>query len=285
MRDLVTLQIQSCAQEAPPPRLLGSLTDLMGKLRPEDKKSSPGSILCQRKGQHLNRGPSLPGPCPSSHSGCRMALPPPSGMGWGWEVKKGRWADKSEHVGKVCGGGGDAWCTPGHTVGLCPTFTAAPTLTSGSLGRGVQNLGVIPVTSEAVRFGAQSGQRAERLTPSSRKTRPQLAMTADLNGTQKRGSVRCCAYGAAWKVLGRRRRRLVLGRQHPQALGFTVNLVHLWPMQGCSPKGSQRRRACRGPRGLCGSCASTPARPQPPPQTQPAWRVPETPPSAGQLCQ
>lgn len=55
MRDLVTLQIQSCAQEAAP-HLLVSLTDLMGKLRPRDSKSSPGSILCQRQGQHLNRG-------------------------------------------------------------------------------------------------------------------------------------------------------------------------------------------------------------------------------------
>lgn len=51
-----TLQIQYCAQEAAPhPHLLVSLTDLMGKLRPRDEKSSPGSILCQQQGQHLNK--------------------------------------------------------------------------------------------------------------------------------------------------------------------------------------------------------------------------------------
>lgn len=97
----------------------------------------------------------------------------------------------------------------------------------------------------------------------------QLAMAADLNGTQKWGSVRVLCTRGSLEGPGEDKARLVLGRQPPQALGFTVNLVHLWPMQGCSPKGSQRRRACRGPQGLCGSCASTPARPQSPHRLSP----------------
>lgn len=103
-----TLQIQSCAQEAPP-RLLVSLTELKGKLRPGDETSSPSSILGQRQGQHLNKGLQTARPMPFLP---HRALLPPLGMGRGWEGKeKGReWADKSKHGGKCVWGRGCLVC-------------------------------------------------------------------------------------------------------------------------------------------------------------------------------
>lgn len=61
-------------------------------------------------------------------------------------------------------------------------------------------------------------------------------------------------HGAAWKALGRRRRWLVLGRQPPRALGFTVNLVHLWPMQGAHQRVSEEESLQGTPRALWVLC-------------------------------
>lgn len=63
MRDLVTLQSQSCPQEGAP-CLLVSLTDLIWKLRPGDETSSAGSIHCQQQGQHLTKGLQTARPVP-----------------------------------------------------------------------------------------------------------------------------------------------------------------------------------------------------------------------------
>lgn len=80
------------------------------------------------------------------------------------------------------------------------------------------------------------------------------------------------AHRANWKVMGWEKAAcLVLGDSPLQALGFTVNLVHLWPIQGCLPqRESQSRRVRGGHRGLCGvlcldlcSALSPPTDPRP----------------------
>lgn len=128
--------------------------------------------------------------------------------------------------------------------------------------------GAMPVTAEAVRFGAQSGRGQRCPLPSSCENRCQLAMSADLDrklGLSKSGF----SHGANWKVLGGKRRPgRSWGGSPLQALGFTVNLVHSWPIQGCSPQRESQRRACGDTKGSVWSCALTSACPIPSTQTQ-----------------
>lgn len=73
------------------------------------------------------------------------------------------------------------------------------------------------------------------------------------------------SHRANWKVLG--------GRNWPgwswgdsplQALGFTVNLVHLWPIGGCSLQRDSQRRACGDTKNAVGPGALDSLSPQNP---------------------
>lgn len=79
------------------------------------------------------------------------------------------------------------------------------------------------------------------------------------------------AHRANWKVMGWEKAAcLVLGDSPLQALGFTVNLVHLWPIQGCLPQRESQSRAGESEgdtEGFVGSSALTSAQPCPLPQT------------------
>lgn len=174
-----TLQIQSDAQEAPPPpRLLVSFTELKGKLRPGTRRPPQVPYSVRGRARIWTKVSSLPDPALPPH----RAPPPPSGTGAGGRRRRrgGKGLTNPSTWGKcVCGREGVLHSQPPpRTSGLRGGGDAEP--------RGLWGGGAIPVTAEAVRFGAHRGQGAERPAPSSCWPRYQLATTAGPTGTQNR---------------------------------------------------------------------------------------------------
>lgn len=267
-------------RDLPTPRLLVSFTELKGKLRPETRRPPQVPHSVRGRARIWTKVSSLPDPVLPPH----RAPPPPSGTGTGTGGRRRRRGGKGltnpSTWGKcVCGGGGGSYIhSPPPDLrpsgrGRCRT--------SGSLGRGCNTSDGrgSPVWGSPWAGGREAGSQQLLAQVSARHD-------CGLDRDPEPGSLRAlCARGSLEGPGGEEQAPAGHGETAPQASGFTVNLVHLWPMQGCSPKGSPRGRACRGPRGLCGFCASPPARPQAPPPDSAHPESPRDPAFCGQLCQ
>lgn len=110
-------------------------------------------------------------------------------------------------------------------------------------------------------------------------------MTADLYGTQKRASLRALCSRGSLEGPGEEKAPAGLGETTPTGFGIHSKFSALVANARLLTKGVSEEESLQGtPRALWVLCID-PCSPPVPPQTQPTWRVPETPPSAGQLCQ